>query len=248
MTVTRETKSAPSPATADVIFPSGEPYSDEPPLETERHLQQMILLLNCLKWLWRDRDDYFAGGNLSIYYSPQQRKSEDVRGPDFFVVLGAERRPRRSWTVWEEGGKYPNIIVEILSESTANTDRNLKKDIYQNIFRTPDYFWFDPDSQELEGFHLVDGKYQPLEPNAEGRLWSEQLQLLLGTREQKLRFFSPEGKLVPTTEEVALQESERAEQQQQRAEQAEKREAQSGQKAARLAERLRALGVDPDEI
>ncbi len=227
MTVTRETKSPSSTATVDAIFPSGQPYSDEPPLETELHLQQMILLLNCLKWLWRDRDDYFAGGNLSIYYSSQQRKSEDVRGPDFFVVLGTEQRSRRSWTVWEEGGKYPNVIIEILSDSTAKTDRNLKKDIYQNIFRTPDYFWFDPDTQEFSGFHLVNGKYAPLNPNAEGWLWSGQLQLFVGIREKKLRFFSPDGALVPTTEEVAIFESERAE---------------------RLAERLRALGIDPNEV
>lgn len=35
----------------DVIFPPGDLYSDEPPLETELHLEQIILLLKCLKWL-----------------------------------------------------------------------------------------------------------------------------------------------------------------------------------------------------
>jgi len=39
-------------------------------------------------------------------------------------------------------GKYPNLIVEILSDSTAAIDRGLKKQLYQ-AFRTPDYFWFD---------------------------------------------------------------------------------------------------------
>ena len=233
MTVTRESKSPPA-APVDAIFPSGEPYSTEPPLETDLHLQQMILLLNCLNWLWRDRNDYFAAGNLSIYYSPQQRKSEDVRGPDFFVVLGTDRRARRSWTVWEEGGKYPNVIVEIVSDSTANKDRNLKKGVYQDIFRTPDYFWFDPDSKEFAGFHLVDGRYAPLEPNARGWLWSAQLQLFLDLLEDKPRFFSPEGELVPSTEEVALQERDRAN----RAE----------TENARLRDRLRALGIDPDEM
>ncbi|WP_445310680.1 hypothetical protein [Microcoleus vaginatus] len=32
----------------NVIFPSGDLYSDEPPVETELHLRQIILLLNCL--------------------------------------------------------------------------------------------------------------------------------------------------------------------------------------------------------
>jgi len=108
---------------ADIIYPPGDLYSDEPPLETHLHLQQLMLLLKCLDWLWRDRADYFAAGNLTIYYSPNQRKSEDFRGSDFFVVLGTEKRPRKSWTVWEENGQYPHVIVELLSESTATTDR-----------------------------------------------------------------------------------------------------------------------------
>ncbi|AHJ30781.1 hypothetical protein NSP_44850 [Nodularia spumigena CCY9414] len=72
----------------DVIFPPSDLYSDEPPLETELHLEQIMLLLKCLKWLWRDRNDFYAAGNLTIYYSPHQRKSQDFRGPDFFVGSG----------------------------------------------------------------------------------------------------------------------------------------------------------------
>ncbi|MEO1633447.1 MAG: Uma2 family endonuclease, partial [Cyanobacteria bacterium J06631_9] len=101
-----------------VIFPPGDLYSDEPQLETYLHLQQMMLLLNCLDWLWKDRTDYFSAGNLTVYYSPLQLKSEDFRGPDFFVVLDTEKRPCKSWVVWEESGKYPNIIIELLSTST----------------------------------------------------------------------------------------------------------------------------------
>jgi Uma2 family endonuclease len=82
--------------------------------------------------------------------------------------------------VWEEGGKYPNVIVELLSDSTATIDRGLKKQIYQDIFRTPDYFWFDPDSLEFEGFHLLDGTYQPIPPTEQGWRWSAQLGLYLG--------------------------------------------------------------------
>lgn len=173
-----------------IPLPPGDLYSDDPPLESSLHLQQIILLLTCLDWLWQDRTDYFAAGNLTVYYSPSQRKSEDFRGPDFFVVLGTERKPRKSWTVWEEGGRYPNIIIELLSDSTAATDRGLKKEIYQDIFRTPDYFWFDPHSLEFQGFHLVDGAYQALDFNDQGWLWSQQLQLFLGVHGGRLRFFS----------------------------------------------------------
>jgi Uma2 family endonuclease len=213
--------------TEDVIIPSSDLLSDEPQMETYLHLQQMILLLKCLEWRWRDRNDFFAAGNLTIYYSPRQRKSEHFRGPDFFVVLDVERKPRKSWVVWEEGGKYPNVIVEILSTTTAETDRGLKKQIYQDIFRTPDYFWFDPETLEFQGFQLMSGQYQAIEPNENGWLWSQQLGLYLGLDNDQLRFFTPEGKLVLTPEETA-------EKQQQRAE--------------RLAEKLQELGINPDDI
>jgi ATP adenylyltransferase/5',5'''-P-1,P-4-tetraphosphate phosphorylase II/Uma2 family endonuclease len=223
-----------------IVFPSVDLYSDEPQLETYLHLQQMMLLLNCLDWLWKDRTDYFAAGNLTIYHSPRQRKSEDFRGPDFFVVLGTEKRPRKSWVVWEEEGKYPNIIIELLSDSTANTDRALKKQIYQDIFRTPDYFWFDPDTLELKGFHLLDGVYHDLQPNPQGHLWSQQLGLYLGVQEQSLRFFTAEGQLVATPREAAEAAQQRAEAERQRAE-AER------QRNEKLIAQLRELGVNPDE-
>jgi Uma2 family endonuclease len=211
----------------DVIFPPGDLYSDEPPLETELHLRQIILLLKCLEWLWRDRNDFYVAGNLTIYYSPHQRKSKDFRGPDFFVVLGTERKTRKSWVVWEENGKYPNVIIEILSPKTADTDKGFKKQLYQDTFRTPDYFWFDPNTLEFTGFHLVDGEYQSLEPNNQGHLWSQQLGLYLGIHQEQLRFFTTEGQLVPTPEEVAERETQRAE---------------------RLAAKLRELNINPDTI
>jgi hypothetical protein len=107
-------------------------------------------------------------------------------------------------------------------------DKGLKKQLYQDIFRTPDYFWFDPETLEFEGFHLVDGEYQPLEPNENGWRWSQQLQLFLGLHNQQLRFFTPDKTLVPSLEELAAQTD------------------QERQKAARLAEKLRELGIDPE--
>ncbi|MEC4818984.1 MAG: Uma2 family endonuclease [Scytonema sp. PMC 1069.18] len=233
MTISKELEST-QDISKDVIFPPSDLYSDEPPLESELHLEQIMLLLKCLKWLWRDKNDFYAAGNLTIYYSPHQKKSEDFRGPDFFVVLETERKTRKSWVVWEEDGKYPNLILEILSESTANTDKDLKKKIYQDTFRTPDYFWFDPYTLEFAGFHLLDGKYQPLEPNSQGHLWSQQLGLYLGIHQGLLRFFTPEGQLVLTPEEIAEQATQKAEQ--------------ATQKAERLAAKLRELNIDPDTI
>jgi Uma2 family endonuclease len=235
------------------IFPPSDLLSDEPPLETYRHLQQLILLLTSLEWLWRDRTDFFAGGNLSIYYSTRERKSEDFRGPDFFVVLDTERKERKSWVVWEEDGKYPNFILEVLSDSTSQIDRGLKKQIYQDIFRTPDYFWFHPYTLELKGFKRTYREYEEIQPNSQGWLWSEELQLFLGVLNEQLRFFTPDGNLVLTPpEEATLQiqqieiERQKAEAERQKAEAAEAQVIAERQRVEQLLQQLRAAGIDPD--
>ena len=226
MTIAREKQ--PEIIPENVRLTPSDLYSDEPQLETKLHLQQMMLLLNCLEWLWKDRNDFFATGNMTIYYSPNQKKTEDFRGPDFFVVLDTKPdQTRKSWVVWEEQGKYPNIIVEILSSSTAKTDKTSKKKLYQNTFQTPEYFWFDPDSLEFAGFHLVGGKYQPIKPNSSGYLWSQELELYLGVYEQKLRYFTPAGEIVPTLKEANLL---------------------AEQKNEKLAAKLRELNIDPDTL
>jgi hypothetical protein len=155
--------------------------------------------------------------------------------------LDTEKHPRKSWVVWGEGGKYPNVIVEILSPSTANIDRNKKKNLYQNTFRTPNYFWFDPESLELQGFRLIAGQYQAIAANENGYLWSEQLELYLGIFERKLRYFTPTGELVLTAAEAELQER-------QAKEQAILEKEQAILERERLAQKLRELGIDPETI
>lgn len=223
----------------DVQCPPSNLWSDEPPLESDFHRDQIDLLIRILREWWRDRQDVYVSGNLTVYYNQQQLKSRDFRGPDFFVVLGAEKKERRSWVVWDENGQYPHLILEILSNSTKQVDKGPKKDIYQNIFRTPDYFWFDPETLKLEGFHLLDGRYESIQPTEQGWLWSEQLGLYLGVHENRLRFFTAAEELIPSPEEQAEQARQRAEQAEQRAEQAE-------QALEQLRSKLRSQGIDLD--
>ena len=117
------------------------------------------------------------------------------------MVLNTEKRPRQSWFFWGEKGQYPHVIVEILSDSTAKVDRTKKKELYQNIFRTPNYFWFDPVSLDFQGFRLSEGIYKPIHPDKNGYLWSDQLELYLGIYERKLRYFTPQCELVLTPQE-----------------------------------------------
>lgn len=216
------------------VMPPCDLLSDEPPLESYLHLQQMLLLLKCLDWLWQDRNDYFAAGNLTVYYSSQKIKTRDFKGPDFFVVLGTEKRPRKSWTVWEEDGRYPNVIIELLSDSTASIDRTTKKQLYQETFRTFEYFWFSPDTLEFEGHVLIDGRYQAIDPQELGLLWSGQLNLFLGVHNRQLRYFSLEKELIPTPEEAANAAEEKA--------------TYAEEKANRMAAKLRELGIDPETL
>ncbi len=206
-------------------------YSDEPPLETDLHRDQIDLLIRLLKHGWRDRSNFYISGNLTVYYNEQQLKSRDFRGPDIFVVLNAEKKDRRSWVVWEEGGKYPNVVIELLSNSTAAVDKGTKKRLYQDIWRVPDYFWFHPETLEFAGCHLVDGQYEAIAPTDAGWLWSEQLELYLGIHKQQLRWFSKHGQLIPLPEEQERQAKEAA---QQRAEQ--------------LEAVLRSQGLDPEQL
>ncbi|NCQ68179.1 MAG: Uma2 family endonuclease [Microcystis aeruginosa W13-15] len=225
----------------EVTCPPTDLWSDEPPLESDLHLQQITILIGCLERLWQERNNYYASGNLTIYYNEEQLKKRDFCGPDFFVVLDTEKHSRKSWVVWGEQGKYPNVIVEILSPSTANIDRNKKKNLYQNTFRTPNYFWFDPESLELQGFRLIAGQYQAIAANENGYLWSEQLELYLGIFERKLRYFTPTGELVLTAAEAELQER-------QAKEQAILEKEQAILERERLAQKLRELGIDPETI
>ena len=192
-------------------------WSDEPELESSLHLEQILLLIACLKWWWRHRSRFFVAGNISIYYEKKQNKQGSHRfsGPDFFLVKDVSGHPRKSWMVWKEDNRFPNLIVEILSTRTAKVDRTNKKRLYQDTFKTPEYFWFHPWTLEFAGFKLVNGQYQSIPANTRGYLWSEELQLFVGVYERQLRFFTSTGDLVPIPPEVAIE----AEQQLQLAEQ-----------------------------
>lgn len=218
----------PMPPT-DLIFDDGEP------MESNRHRIAMNTLIRSLQQVWADRNNFFCGGNMFVYYSSDQVRNRDFRGPDFFVVLDVDgTTSRQGWVVWDEGGRYPDVIVELISPLTAEADKGTKKDIYERVFRTRDYFIFDPfDPNSLQGWRLnINLRYQSLEPNEQGWLWCETLGFWLGTWEGTierematwLRFYNSEDSLVLLPEEAAQQ------------------------RAERLAARLRELGVDPDNV
>jgi Uma2 family endonuclease len=193
------------------------PCDDGMPMETQRHVMQLQLLMDPLKLFWADRQDVYVGGNMFVYFSLEQVRNQDFRGPDFFAALDVPKRERKSWVVWQEG-KGPDVVIELLSESTAARDKGEKKTVYQDRLRVPEYFWFDPFTGEWAGFYLRKGVYEPIEPDVQGRLCSQLLGLALVRWEgayqdvhiQWLRWATLEGTLLPTPQEVAAQEQRRA--------------------------------------
>jgi Uma2 family endonuclease len=224
-------------------------YSDGEPLETEWHSIQFPYLRDLIRQAMAEqgRSRFYTGGDMFVYYSVEQardvvRGRPYFRGPDVFWVDGADPgRNRKAWVSWEEGGLLPHVIVELLSPSTAEIDRNEKKDLYARVWRTPEYFLYDPDALKLEGFRLAKGSYRPIAPDSQGRLWSEQLRVALGLWQGTVsgceypwvRLFRPDGSLVPTEAEA---ERQKADAERQRAEAA---EAELARLRALLAERGR---------
>jgi len=253
------------------------PCDDGVPMETQRHKMQMDLLLEGLyPWL-EQRDNGYIGGNMFIYYSAAQLKNEDFKGPDFFAVLNVSKVERKSWVVWEEG-KAPDVIIELLSESTANIDKTTKKGVYQNQMRVPEYFWYDPfNPDDFAGFYLSGMVYQPLILDQQGRFFSEALQLYLqrwegtyrGVTTTWLRWADLSGNLLATGEELVQQKQAELQQAQAEAQQAQaeaqqaqaeaqqaQAEAQQAQAEAqqaqtekeKLAAKLTEMGIDPNAL
>jgi Uma2 family endonuclease len=250
------------------------PDSDGEPMENERERLQMLLLLDILSQYWHDRQDYYAGGNMFVYYSAQQARQilaeaadpehprRAFRGPDLFVVMNVDGSFRRQkWVVWEEEGRFPDVIFEFLSPSTRRSDQTTKKALYEQIFKTREYYWYDPfDPREFQGWQLDIGNgYRAVTPDARGWMWSPTLHLWIGRWDGTynrdlatwLRFYDAEGRLLFTPQETAETAEQRAETAEQRAETAEQR-AETAEQRAETAEqraeteRTRALSAEAE--
>jgi hypothetical protein len=139
-----------------------------------------------------------------------------------------------------------------MSPSTAELDLTTKKHVYEDTFKTSEYYCFNPATNELLGWKLIDGKYVPLEPDLNGRLLCTELGLSLGTWKGErlglhttwLRWFDAQGQFVPLQSEFELgraeAERQRAEAERQRADAACARAEAAEQELAALKARLAA--------
>jgi Uma2 family endonuclease len=232
-------------------------------MESDWHVVSITLLDELVRNHLGAPKHYFCGGNMFIYYSVAQAKEVEeyveaktvarkprFKGPDFFLVRDVGgTKPRESWVVWDEGGRYPDLVVEFISTSTRKKDVDENVKFYARVFRVLEYFWFDRRTGELAGYRLSGVSYTPIEPDARGRLWSEVLGAYLGVwrgeyrgrRFPWLRLWDKEGRLVPTTAERAARERTARSRAEARAEQAEAQAQQERAERERLQAELERL-------
>ncbi len=189
---------------------------------------------------------FVAAANVGLFATTKS----DPLVPDVFVSLDVTldqdiwAKEHRTYFFWEMG-KPPDVVIEIVSNQKGG-ELDRKRRGYARM-RIPYYVVYDPQHRlgaaGVRAWELRGDLYQAIEP------WFESLGLGLAAWTGKfedlqgpwLRWSRKDGTLLPTSSERAESEKLRAESEKLRAESEKLR-------ADRLAEKLRALGIDPDAI
>lgn len=190
---------------------------------------------------------YCIGQDCGIYWRETEPPEKGAEAPDWFYVPDVppklDGKIRRSYVLWREH-IAPTIAIEFASgdgsEERDQTPFKGKYWVYERIIRIPYYAIYEVNNARLEVYELVGGVYHKLAANARDHHpippMGVELGLMPGTYQNQeflwLRWWDWEGNLLLIGHERAEQESQRAEQAQAR--------------AARLTERLQAMGVDLD--
>jgi hypothetical protein len=218
-----------NPAQTDIFYPSSD---GEPVAETYDHLYAILITLEVVRqYLQGQRATVLA--NQFLYYSqglPRLRTA-----PDVIVIFDVEPGGRDNYKIWEEG-QIPKVIFEMTSPGTRQQDLGFKKDLYAQL-GVQEYWMFDPKGEwipeKLSGYQLQGEQYIPIVDSQ-----STVLNLTLKVEDKLIGFYRNDtGEKLPIPSELAtaLQEETQARQE-------------AEQRADRLAEKLRALGVNPDEL
>ncbi len=170
-------------------YPTGD---GKPMAETPLHGDNMVVSKEVLRERYARDPMTYVSGNMMMYYVRNDRRKHI--SPDVFVSRGIPNTYRDAYFVWVEG-KGPDVAFEISSASTRKVDTNKKYQLYRDVLHVSEYILFDPYEEylkpSLQGFRLQEGVYVPIQPTAQGRLYSEQLGLEMGRVGQFLRFYEP---------------------------------------------------------
>jgi hypothetical protein len=161
---------------------------------------------------------------------------------------------------WEEGGQAPQVVFEVLSPGNTLSEMARKFEFYDQ-YGVEEYYLIDPERGDASGWVRRAGRLAVI---ADMNGWvSPALGVRFTVESGEVRLFYPDGRPFLTFEELARAKAEaearaaeaearakaeaeaRAEAEAQARAEAKAR-AEAEVRAARLAERLRALGIDPN--
>ena len=243
--------------TQEIIYPSSD---GQPMAESTIQYELIVKIKAGCESLFKDDPNVFVAADLLWY--PVEGRIDISQAPDTMVVFGRPKGDRPSYIQYREDNIGPQVVFEIRSHNDSNTKMNKKLSFYQR-HGVEEYYLYDPERNELEGWQRIEGDLEVIEP-MEGWI-SPRLGVRFELGEDGLEIYRPNGEKFlsyPELEEERLldrqrlqQESQRAEQADQRAEQADQRAEQANQIAEqanqiaqRLAAKLRELNIDPDSI
>lgn len=207
---------------------------------------------------------YCIGCDSAIYWRYTVPVLDGCKAPDWYLVPGVaamlDGELRRSYVLWQEAVR-PLLLIEYVSgdgsEEHDTTPYRGKFWVYEQAIAAPYYVIFDAQQATLEVYNLVLGRYVQMSPNQHGRYPIAPLRIELGIwhgryAEMELPWLrawdTPSGKLLPTPEDRAdLAESLLDEARKNLEEECERAENER-KKKEKFAEKLRALGVDPDSL
>lgn len=234
--------------TEEVAFPDASQLitEDDTPVDNFASEKQQRLLTSCLYSNLKEQP-FIAAANVGIYHI----FSQPPIVPDVFVSFNVQvpqdwwDKQNRCYLVWNFG-KPPEIAIEIVSNKVGK-EMTDKFATYEHM-RVSYYVVYDPSQQlseaplrlfELRGMHYTEMDAPWLEQVSLGlTTWEGEFE---GRQDTWLRWCNAEG-------DILLTGDEQAEQERNRAEQAEQRANQERERADRLAELLRAQGIDPDQL
>jgi Uma2 family endonuclease len=212
-----------------VIYPDsdGEPMSDN-----TKQFRWIVIIKENLELLFAEQDDVFVAGDLLWY--PVEGSNTIRQAPDAMVVFGRPKGDRGSYKQWEEGNIAPQVVFEVLSPGNR-LGKMAKKLKFYDRYGVEEYYVYDPDDVELIGWLRNGDKLEIIDEMAG---WvSPRLAIRFELTPETLEIYRPDGKRFVSYVEIAQQ-----------AELAEQRAAQAEQQAAKLAERLREMGIDPNQV
>lgn len=216
------------------------PESDGKPMaDNTIQFRYIVTIQGGLDRYFSSAPDVFVAGDLFWY--PVEGRPDIRVAPDVLVVFGRPKGDRRSYLQWQEDNIAPQVVFEILSPGNRAAEMISKFRFYER-YGVEEYYVYDPDSGELSGWRH---EGQELVDIPVMRGWvSPRLGVRFELNGVELELYDPTGRRFATYLELAA-EAERA---QQEAERERELRLRTQEQMARLAERLRALGVEPDSI